>query len=142
MSVRGTSGDSGTTLIESLVVVAIVGLAAAIGFPRLQQALATVSRRETVSAVAAELREARAAALRADRPRQFVVARDGRAYAGPGSGAVRTAWGVELRPTSSRMIAFFGDGSSTGGALWVSAQGRSTLVRVSPATGAISVGGQ
>ncbi|HXU99200.1 MAG TPA: prepilin-type N-terminal cleavage/methylation domain-containing protein [Caulobacteraceae bacterium] len=142
MAAKNRSLDGGTTLIESLVVLAIIGLTAAIGFPKLQQALAAVSRRETVSAVAAELRQARAYALRADRPTQFVIARDGRAYQGPGSREARTAWGVELRPVTGRAIGFFGDGSSTGGALWVSARGRSTLIRVAPATGAILVGGR
>ncbi|HEY2179431.1 MAG TPA: type II secretion system protein [Caulobacteraceae bacterium] len=140
MAANGERAEGGFTLIESLVVLAIFGLVAALGFPRLQQVLATVSRREAVAAVAAELREVRADAVRADREKLFFVASDGHAYGGSGSGRVPTPAGVEVRSAGGAPIGFFGDGSATGGGVWVSAGGKSTLVRVAPMTGAISVG--
>jgi type II secretory pathway pseudopilin PulG len=140
MSATG-SRDAGTTLIEALVVVALIGLAASVGFPRLQQSLASLSWRETIAVVAARLRQVRADALHSGGVRAFVIARDGRGYSAPGGGFVATPSGVELTAPSGRAIGFYSDGSSTGGAIWVSARGRSVPVRVSPDTGAISVGG-
>ncbi|MBA3811689.1 MAG: prepilin-type N-terminal cleavage/methylation domain-containing protein, partial [Caulobacteraceae bacterium] len=77
---RGRDRQSGTTLVEALVVVAITALVSLIGFPRLQQGLTRLSQRQTVSAEAERLREARAGALRGDRSVTFKVAANGRAY--------------------------------------------------------------
>jgi prepilin-type N-terminal cleavage/methylation domain-containing protein len=138
MPATDRDGEAGTTLIESLVVLAILGMTAAIGFPKLQQALAIMSLRQSLAAVTAELHQVLADALRSDRPELFVVSRDGRAYGGSGSGLVRTPAGVEVRSNSGRMIEFYGDGSSTGGEIGISVGRRSRLVRVSAVTGAIS----
>jgi general secretion pathway protein H len=141
MSATGSRRDAGTTLIEALVTVAVIGLAASVGFPRLQQSLASLSWRESIAVVAARLRQVRADALRTGNVTAFVIAHDGRGYSAPGGGFVPTPPGVELTSPSGRAIGFYGDGSSSGGSIWVSARGRSLPVRVSPATGAISVGG-
>ncbi|HEY7852757.1 MAG TPA: type II secretion system protein [Caulobacteraceae bacterium] len=141
MSATGRVRDRGTTLIEALVVIAIVGLVAAIGFPRLQNSLATMGWRETVAVVTTRLRQVRADALRTDRPAAFVIAADGHGFSAPGGGTVATPAGVELSSPTGKVIGFYGDGSSSGGAIWVSAGRRGTPVRVSPGTGAVSVGG-
>ena len=52
MSATGRARDGGTTLIEALVVVAITVLVSLVAFPRLQQALVTLSQRQTASVVA------------------------------------------------------------------------------------------
>ena len=85
MSVTGearprSSSDGGTTLVEALVVVSLTVMVSAIVLPAMGQALATLSRREAVAVVAARLREARAGALRRDRPVAFSVAANGAAY--------------------------------------------------------------
>jgi len=141
MSATGSRRDAGYTLIEALVVVAITTLVALIGFPMMRSALLGLSQRQTVAVVAADLRRVRADALRADARRTFAVSRDGRRYAATGTGVAGTPPGVELTSAGGAPISFYGDGSSSGGAVWVSAARRSIPIVVSSATGAISVGG-
>lgn len=129
--------DAGTTLIEALVVVAITALVTMIGFPRLQQGLQTLARQQTATAVMERLREARATAILYDQPVVFSVADNGRLYGWRGSSA-RTGAGVYLTPTNGP-IAFYADGTSSGGALWVTAARRSYLVGVDPANAAIGM---
>lgn len=140
------TGDRGTTLIEALVTVAIVGLVSVIGFPRLQQGLLAYARHQTLAGVAARLRETRAEAISSDGIAVFAVAADGSSFGSIDRTPVRTPSGVTVaaqdsigRPT--RGITFFGDGSSTGGAIWVSGAGHRGSVVVAPAAGAIAVGG-
>jgi type II secretory pathway component PulJ len=140
MSATGRARDAGLTLIETMVAVAITVLAALIGFPRLQQVLLIYSQRQTVSVVAERLREAHAGALAADRPVAFAVARNGRALAVSGMAPAVTPPGVGLSSPEGRTIIFFGDGSSNGGVVWVTAANRSVPVWVVSATGAVAVG--
>jgi general secretion pathway protein H len=139
--------DAGTTLIEALVVVAIMAMMAVIGFPQLRQTLALLAQRETVAVVTARLREARALALRRDAPVLFAVTGDGLGYATTGAPVTRAPPGVVLASKSGApgdatgAIAFFGDGSSTGGAVWVGAGRRTIPVYVAPGTGVVAVGG-
>ncbi len=146
MSAIGDQGEAGETLIEALVVVALTSLVALIGFPRLQQSLQVFSQHETVSIVAAQLRQTRAEAIRKDQPAIFAISPDGKGYATSGGAVSATPPGVSLQSRSAPgmtggAIAFFGDGSSTGGAVWVSAGGRSLPIYVAPATGAVSGAG-
>ncbi|MBV9994439.1 MAG: prepilin-type N-terminal cleavage/methylation domain-containing protein [Caulobacteraceae bacterium] len=131
------SSQSGETLIEALVVVAILTLVAAIGFPNLLQALLTLAQRQTVSAVAAELRQARALALERDSEVQFQIAPDGRAYGVVGAPVAAPPPGVTLAgdaKTAGR-IAFFGDGSSSGGVVWIATARHAAVVEVGPLGG-------
>ncbi len=131
--------QAGTTLIEALVVVAITSLVALIGFPRLQQGLLTFAQRQTVSVVVARLRQIRAEAMLNDEPMAFAIGRDGRRFGASDGVAARTPPGVELS-SSNRTVAFYGDGSSSGGSIWVSAARHGERVMVAPATGGVSVG--
>jgi general secretion pathway protein H len=133
--------DAGTTLIEALVVVTISTLVAVIGFPQLQQGLLGLAQNQTVALVAERLRETRAQALRLDRPVVFAVAADGRGYAMSGSPVAGLPGGVSLTSQSGAGIAFFGDGSSSGGEILVSAGRRTVPVRVAPDAGAVAIGG-
>jgi len=149
MSATGESGlrfppQAGTTLIEALAVVAITTLIALIGFPRMQQSLLTLSQRQTVAVVASRLREARAEALKRDRPAAFSVAADGRVY-GASVGEPATApLGVTLAlaAAGSGRIVFYGDGSSSGGQVLVRTAQRTIAVRVVPQTGVVIVDGR
>ena len=141
MSATGRPADAGTTLIEALVVVAITGLVALIGFPTIRAGLLTLAQRQTVAIVAARLRQVRADALRSDRPVAFAVSPDGQHFGASGSPSASTPPGVALASANGAGIAFFGDGSSTGGSILVLAGGHRLSVTVSPATGAVFVGG-
>ncbi len=127
--------ETGTTLIEALVVVAITMLVTLIGFPRLQQGLLTLSQRETAVTLEARLREARATALIENHPIIFSVLAGGRTY-GWRNALVQSAPGVTVASVNGP-IGFFGDGTSTGGAVWVTAGRRSYLVGVDAANGAV-----
>jgi prepilin-type N-terminal cleavage/methylation domain-containing protein len=140
MSATGRTRDAGLTLIETMVAMAITVLAAMIAFPKLQQMLLIYSQRQTVSVVAERLREAHAGALAADRPVAFAVAPNGRALGVSGMAPSVTPRGVGLSSPSGRLIIFYGDGSSTGGVVWVTAANRSVPVWVVPATGAVAIG--
>ena len=136
------STQAGTTLIEALVVVAITTMVALIGFPRMQQGFLTLAQRQTVSVVAARLRQARAESLRRDAPIVFSIAVDGRSYGASDGGFVNAPPGVTVTtPTGpGTRIAFYGDGSSSGGAVWISAGRRTIAVLVASPGGDVAVG--
>lgn len=138
--------ESGTTLIETLVVVAITTLVALIALPQMRQGLLTLSQRQAVAVVAARLRLARAQALREDAPVVFAAAPDGAAYGVVGGVATPTPPGVTVsiprdQAAPSGRILFFGDGSASGGAVAVSAGRRTVRVVVNPGAGAVAVQG-
>jgi general secretion pathway protein H len=135
--------DAGETLIEALVVVAILGMVAAIGFPEMRRQLATLAQHQTVATVAARLRGARAEALRRDAPVVFAITRDGTGFATTGGRVDRTPEGVVLAvsPARAGSLVFYGDGSSSGGSVWVGAGRRTTRVDVTAGTGVVAVGG-
>jgi general secretion pathway protein H len=129
--------DAGTTLIEALVVVTITTMVTLIGFPQLQQGLLTLSRRQTATAVVERLREARATAMLTDRPVVFALGSNGRVYGWRGQTS-KTGPGVYLSAASGP-IAFYADGTSSGGAVWVTAARRSYLVGVDGDNGAVDI---
>jgi len=136
--------DSGTTLIETLVVVAITALVALVGAPQMRQGMLTLSQRQAVAVVAARLRLARAQALREDAPVAFAVAPGGGAYGVVGAVATPTPPGVTVSiprgaAAANGRIMFYGDGSASGGAVAVSAGRRTLQVLVSPIAGAVAV---
>ncbi len=132
MSATG-DGSAGFTLMEMLVVLAIAGLVAGIGFPRLQSQVAAQEWRTGVVAVTALLRSARAQAMRRDGVAVVSIGGDGRSLqVSDGAridlpGSVTVALPVPL--------AFYGDGSASGGALAVIGSRRSARITVVPATG-------
>jgi general secretion pathway protein H len=140
------ASDSGTTLIETLVVLTITALVALIGVPQMRQGMLTLSQRQAVAVVAARLRLARAQALRQDAPVAFAVAPDGAAYGVVGSLATPTPPGVTVSiprgvAAANGAIMFYGDGSASGGTVAVSAGRRTLQVFVSRGAGAVAVQG-
>ena len=133
------TGEAGTTLVETLAVVAIMALTALIAFPRLERGFLRLSQRQTLSQVAQQLRQARAEARRRDDPVAFAVAADGRSYAA-GDGARLTApTGISLTLASpdGRRIVFYGDGSSPGGQVLVHAGAGAAPVSVAAGSGVV-----
>lgn len=119
------------------MVIAILVLVSLIGFPRLQQGLLSLSQRETAASVEERLRDARAVALMNNRRVVFQVAGNGRDYGWRGSVA-SVGPGVRL-VAASGPITFDGDGSSTGGGVWVMAGRRGYLIGVDAVTGAVAL---
>jgi type II secretory pathway component PulJ len=128
------------TLIEVLAAVAVTTLVSLILFLNLQPQMLIYAQHQVVSVVAERLREAHAGALAADQPVAFAVAPNGRALGVSGMAPALTPRGVGLSSPGGRVIVFFGDGSSNGGVIWVTAANRSIPVWVVPATGAVAVG--
>lgn len=112
-----------------------------IGFPRMEQSLRIMAEHQTVSAVAAQLRMARAQALRRDRTVVFDVSPDGTAYGDRSGRLAPVAPGVVVDASGApgRRIAFYGDGSSSGGVILVRGANRRIRVAVQPSGGAVSV---
>ena len=130
--------DAGVTLIEALAVVAVVALAATIGFARLQQAVQTLAWRQATVAMGMRLRETRAAALRHGRAEAFAVTADGRGYRAAGVASPSPA-GATLALAGDAPILFQPDGSSSGGVLVVRRpRGAPARLRVEPDTGAVA----
>jgi type II secretory pathway pseudopilin PulG len=133
--------NAGETLIEALAVVAIVGLVAAVAFPRMQQGLLGLSQRQTAAVVTARLRQARAQAMERDSIVVFAVADGGHAYGLTDGAATPTPPGVALtaRQGGGGRITFYADGSSTGGVIGVQAARRTIAISVATPGGAVSI---
>jgi len=128
------------TLIEVLAAVAVTTLVGLLLLMNLQPQLLVYAQHQTVSVVAERLREAHAAALARDGPVAAAVGADGRALGVSGAPPSIAPPGVGLSVPGERVIIFFGDGSSNGGVVWVTARGRSTPVWVVAATGSVAIG--
>jgi general secretion pathway protein H len=129
---------NGFTLLEMLVVLGILGLIGGLGFPRMQTALRQQEFRATVADVSTQLRTARADALRTQTPRRFAVGQGGHRFGVAGAPDRTTPASVTLGATS-RGIIFFGDGSSSGGAVTVATTARRVQFDIAPATGLFAV---
>lgn len=104
---------NGFTLIEMMVVLAIVGLIAGLGFPAIERAGTALSARTARATVLAAVSGARAAALRSDAPVDLVLLPDG---PGLSYGRVRVAFPRDARLSlTPPHVRFYPDGSASGG---------------------------
>jgi general secretion pathway protein H len=138
MSATGDRSQSGFTLIEALVVVAITVLIAGLMFPRLQSAVSGQEFRLARSQMILGVRETRALAVRSGAAAQFVVGEDGSAF-GVGARAPQPLpSAITLRLAEPRRpVLFFPDGTSNGARLRLSAKGRQEEYIIFPTTGLI-----
>lgn len=162
MTAAGPSGrdnrDAGFTLLEMIVVLVILGLAAALVGPRMGGATPQVQLRASVQRLSAELRTARAEALRTSTSRTvtidptkraFWMGETGRPSALPSGVVVRTfsanlaTEGGDAAPVTGPLrVVFSPDGSSSGAAIGLSVGQLAATVTVDWLTGATRVSWQ
>jgi len=126
---------AGFTLLEALVVLAVLALIAGIGFPRVDAAMRRFAAHEAAARVGRALHAARAAAFRRDMPVRFMILDEGRGFAVLDE---RDRVPADLRAeASSGSILFFPDGTSAGGTVGLNGTGGRWRWHVHPTTGMI-----
>ncbi|WP_080604512.1 MULTISPECIES: GspH/FimT family pseudopilin [Sphingomonadaceae] len=127
--------DAGFTLLEALVVLAILGLAAGIAFPAVGAALRYQEFLDGATRFETALRSARADAMRRGITVRFAISSDQRDFA---AGAVVDRLPARLRGTPrAGGVTFYPDGSASGGEVAVADGVRLRRWRVRPTTGLI-----
>jgi general secretion pathway protein H len=142
-----SSADAGFTLVEILVIVAILSLIPALASPLLRRPPAPARLKADVTRLAAALRVTRAAALAQNREMDFVVRPGPRTYASPAIpvSSLDPAIDVGIIPAGAgRVIApgtirFFPSGQSTGGELRLRLDHAEARLQVIWATGHVVV---
>jgi general secretion pathway protein H len=123
---RAGAAESGFTLLELLVVLAVIGLIAGLAAPRFS-ALAQPSLRQVATDIALELRATRLQALRSGRVVELA----------PAALAARLPASVSLAAAPAAPLVFYPDGRSSGGR-WQVADGSSTAtLEIDWLTGAV-----
>jgi len=127
---------SGFTLIEMLVVLAIAGLIAGIGFPSIDHAIDRQRFHRAADDVARTLWTARADAIRSGRAIVVIASADGRTIGF--KDGVTAVIDDDIRLEMPRQgIGFFADGTSTGGVVRLVAARSARVMRIAPVTGSI-----
>lgn len=142
--------QSGFTLVELLVVLAIIGLLLSLVPVAFDRVLPGLELDSTTRDLAAALRQARSRSIRDNRDIALILDLDGRRYQVEGVGRVHeideaieirllTA-AEELEGEGRGRIRFFPDGTSTGGRVTLSAAGASRTVEVDWLSGRVATG--
>ncbi|MBI5165570.1 MAG: type II secretion system protein [Magnetospirillum sp.] len=134
--------DSGFTLLELLVVLAIVALLATLGPQWWQAARTGMAAEDAADSVAAAMGEAQRLAIGRGRPVRVYVDELQRSVEVEGGRYAKLPNGVVLAgpmrgPDGKGVIWFHPDGSSTGGQVVVSAPGNAWAVSVEMLTGRV-----
>lgn len=138
MSEVGNS-QAGVTLLEALVVIAIVALIAAIISPNIEASLNTLSLRESASVMQADLRVARATALRTGNKVTLKLRPDRHGYDWIG-GTREFPQAVSV--SMSNPVTFMADGSLIPATISVSSGNRHIPLSINTTTGAVTAGGK
>jgi general secretion pathway protein H len=141
--------EAGFTLIELIVVIAILGLVLALFVGRAAGPSRGLGLRAAANQLAAGLRETRAQAITADRPMELRLdlahrvwrAADGAVTALPPTAAITlTTLAGEIQSANSGGIQFEPDGSSSGGRIALADGNAHIEIGIDWLTGRISVG--
>lgn len=144
MGHRAPVGPAGFTLLELVVTLLVLAVAAALVGPVVGRSVDTVRARAEVAGFAAMLRHAREQAIAAARPHTLVVeplARRVRIVADPedevASRPLAPDLRVEAEPAPALRVRFEPHGASTGGAFRLTTGGVRYRVSVDPLTGRV-----
>ncbi len=129
--------ENGFTLLEALVVIAIVAMVSAIVAPNIGRSVDMLSLRQSAGLLQADLRVARATALRTGNEVTVVPLQDSHGYDWLG-GTRRLPPNVTLK--MSGPVSFFADGSLIPATISVAGSGRRISISLDPTTGAITAG--
>jgi prepilin-type N-terminal cleavage/methylation domain-containing protein len=138
MSAAGKS-DRGFTLLEGLVVIAIVAMIAAIIAPNIGASLDLLSLRQSTSTMQADLRVARATAMRTGNPVTMKPLPLGRGYDWIG-GTRHLPGNITL--SMSGPISFMADGSMMAATVALTSGSRKIPLAIDATTGAVTAGGR
>lgn len=134
-----TSGARGFTLLEMLVVLALMGLASALAFPMLSNVLGALRYEQSVDAAFGLASSARAAAIRTGAPVTLALdAAAGRLRIG---GEAPLDLAPAIVASGPGAITFMQDGSASGGSFQFRWRGRTTSLVVDQVSGRASLRG-
>lgn len=129
--------QSGSTLIEVLVIVAITGLISGLLFPRLETQADRAAFQQMFSKLDADIRAARNGALRSDTVTRVTVTPDHHSYVVNRS-AISLPGTMTLVVRPGPFLLFFADGRSNGGVMMLEDGHRRAQVSVDGDTGLIA----
>jgi len=133
------SGRNGFTLIETIVVLVILGLALTIVAGFLPRRNVTLELSSATARVAGALRLARARAMAESRPVLFAAVPDGHGFRVDSTVVTLGSTVTVIMPEP--LILFAPDGSASGGSLRVMVDGRQRLLQIDWLTGRVAVAG-
>jgi general secretion pathway protein H len=145
---RPVAANAGFTLLELLVLIAIVSVATLIVAPLLSRPPSQAQLRADATRLAAALRVTRAAAMAQNREMVLVIDGDRRTYLSPviGTSQIAAQIGIDMELAESERqsgivggIRFFPTGRSTGGDIRLHLSNGDARVRVSWATGHVTL---
>ena len=144
-----TAADDGTSLVEVLVVMAILALVAAVALPSMRGPDRTHSLRSVASDITARLRAARATALFENRDVAFTFDAETRTYLVEGTGSPQqlppatdlslTTAREFVRDAQEARLLFFADGTCSGGSIKLSHAQQSVTISIAWLTSAIEI---
>jgi general secretion pathway protein H len=134
MSEAGSS-EAGFTLLETLVVVAIMAMVTAIIAPNMMKSMDTLTLHESARLLQADLRVARATAIRTGQKVDLEATNGGREYDWIGGSRILPP-SVALK--MSNKLTIFPDGSVDPASITLTSRQRDIALAVDPVTGAVS----
>jgi general secretion pathway protein H len=135
------TGETGTTLLEMLVVLAVTALIASLAFPNLEKGMNAITLHETVAVVASDLRAAHALALRTGQPVAFAAAADNHAYGWTGGPIHVVPAHLSIHSTDGKPLLFYPDGTASPDQIIVKGKSGATALTINPVSSNITAGG-